>query len=67
MGELKTIDGLRAAIRAAKLALFVINKKGVMPNDSWASGFKKDLETAEAALAAAQSTTPHKAGNRRDV
>lgn len=43
-------DGLRAAIRAANLALFVINKQGVMPNSSWESGFKSDLAKAEAAL-----------------
>lgn len=42
-------DGLTAAIRAAKLALFVINKQGVMPNSSWESGFKDDLAKAEAA------------------
>jgi hypothetical protein len=42
-------DGLDAAIRAAKLALFVINKQGVMPNSSWESGFKSDLDKAIAA------------------
>jgi hypothetical protein len=41
--------GLSAAIRAAKLALFVIRKQGVMPNSSWESGFEKDLAIAEAA------------------
>jgi len=45
-------DGLEAAIRAAKLALFVIRKQGVMPNSSWESGFDADLKAAEAALAA---------------
>jgi hypothetical protein len=45
-------DGLEAAIRAAKLALFVIRKQGVMPNSSWESGFESDLKTAEATLAA---------------
>jgi hypothetical protein len=44
--------GLQAAIRAARLALFVINKHVAMPNDSWASGFDADLKTADAALAA---------------
>lgn len=44
--------GLVAAVRAANLALFVINKAGVMPNSSWESGFKKDMATAHAALAA---------------
>ena len=43
--------GLEAAIRAAKLALFVIRKQGVMPNSSWESGFDGDLKTAEAAMA----------------
>jgi hypothetical protein len=45
-------EALKAAIRAAKLALFVIRKQGVMPNSSWESGFNSDLATAEAALAA---------------
>lgn len=44
--------GLEAAIRAAKLALFVIRKQGEMPNSSWEAGFEKDLKTAETALAA---------------
>jgi len=48
----KTIEGLKAAIRAAKLALFVIRKQGVMPNSSWEAGFERDLKTAEGALAA---------------
>ena len=39
-------EGLTAAIRAAKLALFVIRKQGVMPNSSWESGFEKDLKAA---------------------
>lgn len=43
-------EGLKAAIRAAKLGLFVINKQGVMPNSSWEGGFKDDVATAEAAL-----------------
>lgn len=52
MTERETLEaGLVAAIRAAKLALFVINKHVAMPNDSWATGFKNDLATAEAALA----------------
>jgi hypothetical protein len=42
---------LRAAIRAAKLALFVIKKQGVMPNGSWEKGFAADLAIAEAGLA----------------
>lgn len=41
--------GLTAAIRAAKLALFVIRKQGVMPNSSWEAGFEKDMATANAA------------------
>ena len=45
-------DALAAAIRAAKLALFIIGKQGVMPNSSWESGFDTDLKTAEIALAA---------------
>ncbi len=44
--------GLEAAIRAAKLALFVIRKQGVMPNSSWESGFDADMKTAEETLAA---------------
>jgi hypothetical protein len=48
----QTRKGLEAAIRAAKLALFVIRKQGVMPNSSWESGFNSDLKTAEDALAA---------------
>jgi FAD/FMN-containing dehydrogenase len=43
--------GLEAAIRAAKLALFVIRKQGVMPNSSWESGFNSDVKIAETALA----------------
>lgn len=42
--------GLEAAIRAAKLAIFTINKQGVMPNDSWKDGFEKDLRVAEDAM-----------------
>lgn len=42
-------EGLTAAIRAAKLAIFVIRKQNVMPNSSWESGFEKDLATATAA------------------
>ena len=38
---------LDAAIRSAKLALFVIDKAGVMPNDSWQAGFDKDMAQAE--------------------
>ena len=48
----KARTGLEAAIRAAKLALFVINKQGIMPNSSWQSGFSSDLKTAQDALAA---------------
>lgn len=47
----EAVEALMAAIRAMKLACFIIEKHGVMPNDSWKSGFDKDLETAEAALA----------------
>lgn len=46
--------GLTAAIRAAKLALFVINKAGVMPNSSWEGGFKDDLAAAENAVTPCQ-------------
>lgn len=45
--------GLEAAIRAAKLALFVVKKQNVMPNSSWEGGFEKDLAIAQAALEAA--------------
>jgi len=48
-------SGLKAAVRAANLALFVINKHGVMPNHSWEGGFKDDLATAEAALMLVQN------------
>jgi hypothetical protein len=48
--------GLTAAIRAANLALFVINKQGVMPNSSWESGFKSDLATATAAMSAVEQS-----------
>jgi len=50
--------GLRAAIRAAELALFVIRKQGVMPNTSWETGFNSDLATAKNALAALSSLPP---------
>lgn len=55
-------EGLTAAIRAAKLALFVINKQGVMPNSSWESGFKSDLDKATAAISSGNQTTD---SNRR--
>lgn len=42
-------EGLDAAIRCAKLALFVIRKQGIMPNSSWESGFNSDLAVAERA------------------
>jgi hypothetical protein len=45
------VGALKAAIRAANLALFVIRKQGVMPNESWADGFKKDMEKAEGTFA----------------
>lgn len=45
-------EALEAGVRAAKLALFVIRKQGVMPNSSWENGFNKDLAKAEAGLAA---------------
>lgn len=48
----QTEDGLRAAIRAAQLALFVIEKQGLMPNASWQAGFYSDVAKAEEALAA---------------
>jgi len=51
------VDGLNSAVRAANLALFVIRKQGVMPNDSWKSGFEKDMKVAEAALAQSQERT----------
>ena len=44
-------EALVCAIRAAKLALFVVEKHGAMPNDSWRAGFDKDIAVAEAALA----------------
>ena len=48
----QTRQGLKAAIRAANLALFVIRKQGIMPNSSWEAGFTRDIKTAEDALAA---------------
>jgi hypothetical protein len=51
----RLVKALQAAVRAAKLALFVIRKQGVMPNSSWDSGFNSDLATAEAALEAARA------------
>lgn len=51
------ILGLKAAVRAAELALFVIRKQGIMPNASWQTGFEKDLATAKAALAAQKDFT----------
>jgi hypothetical protein len=47
----KLKEALRAASRAADLALFVIRKQGVMPNASWHHGFEKDMAVARAALA----------------
>jgi len=44
------VDGLKVALRAADLALFVIRKQGVMPNDSWEEGFNSDTAAARAAL-----------------
>lgn len=44
-------EALTAAVRAANLALFVIQKHGVMPNDQWKNGFDADLAVARAALA----------------
>jgi hypothetical protein len=52
MSDEQTRNGLEAAIRAAKLALFVIRKRDVMPNSSWEAGFNSDLKTAEDAMAA---------------
>jgi hypothetical protein len=52
MSDTQVREGLEAAIRAAKLALFVIRKQGIMPNSSWQAGFEKDMKTAEDALAA---------------
>ena len=51
----KLVVALIAAVRAAKLALFVIRKEDVMPNSSWQAGFDRDLKVAEDALAALQS------------
>lgn len=45
--EQNILEGCKAALRAAKLALFVIEKHGVMPNDSWKEGFEKDCKLAE--------------------
>jgi hypothetical protein len=40
-------EALTAAMRAANLALFSLNKAGAMPNSSWESGFKDDMTTAD--------------------
>ena len=49
--EIERLRGaLKCGIRAAKLALFVINKNNVMPNHSWETGFKDDLAEACAGL-----------------
>lgn len=53
-------DGLKHAIRAAKLALFVVNKHCAMPNGSWKTGFDDDLRRAEVAL---QMLTPNAEGD----
>lgn len=47
--------GLDAAIRAATLAVFVIEKTSSMPNDSWRAGFERDLGQAKAARAGYES------------
>lgn len=57
--------GLDAAIRAANLALFVINKHGVMTNSSWEGGFKDDLATATTARGAGQAPEDRNACLRR--
>lgn len=44
-------NGMTRAISAANLAIFVIEKHGVMPNDSWRYGFEQDITAARAALA----------------
>lgn len=49
-------NGMMRAISAANLALFVIEKHGVMPNDSWRSGFNQDISTARAALASVEES-----------
>ncbi len=41
--------GLAAALRAANLALFLIEKNGVPVNDSWRVGFDRDMATAKSA------------------
>jgi hypothetical protein len=52
-GDVHTMkEALKAAIRAAKLAIFTIRKQGVMPNSSWEAGFNCDLARAESGLAA---------------
>lgn len=50
--------GIQAALRAAKLALFVIRKQGVMPNSSWESGLNSDIAMAEAALSVDMEMVP---------
>jgi hypothetical protein len=59
--------GLEAAIRAAKLALFVVDRIGGMPNDSWRAGFARDLATAEATLAESPTADETAKGRARRV
>jgi len=42
--------GLVAAIRAAKLALFLLERRGAEMNDSWRAGFDRDMAAATEAL-----------------
>jgi hypothetical protein len=41
--------GLAAAMRAANLALFLLERHGIQPNDSWRAGFDRDMKAAKEA------------------
>lgn len=59
MGDAERLrGGLEAAVRAAKLAVFIMGKHGTPMNDSWRAGFDRDLMAAEAAMAPVGLDTP---------
>ena len=42
--------GAEAAIRAANLALFLLQRHSVPISDSWRAGFERDVATAKEAM-----------------
>lgn len=46
----RLLEAASAGVRAAKMALFVMQKRKVRPNASWESGINADIALAEAAL-----------------